>query len=42
QMRGGFTADEYDEELAFVKQQLEQDAKQGKAPWPEYLASFSH
>lgn len=42
QMRGGFTADEYDEELAYVKQQLEQDAKQGKAPWPEYLAGFSH
>ncbi len=42
QMRGGFTADEYDEELAYVKQQLEQDAKQGKAPWPEYLAGFTH
>ncbi len=42
QMRGGFTADEYDEELAYVKQQLEQDAKQGKAPWVEYLAGFSH
>ena len=42
QMRGGFTADEYEEELAFVKQQLEQEAKQGKAPWPEYVAGFSN
>jgi len=42
QMRGGFTADEYEEELAYVKQQLEQDAKQGKAPWPEYLTGFTH
>ena len=42
QMRGGFTADEYDEELAYVKQQLEHDAKQGKAPWAEYLAGFSN
>ncbi len=42
QMRGGFTLDEYEEELAFVKQQLELDAKQGKAPWPEYLAGFTH
>jgi 3'-5' exonuclease len=42
QMRGGFTADEYEEELAYVKQQLELDAKQGNAPWPEYLAGFTH
>lgn len=41
QMRGGFSHAEYEEELDFVKQQLTQEAKQGKAPWPEYLAGFA-
>jgi hypothetical protein len=41
-MRGGFSSAEYEEEISFVKKQLEQEAKQGKAPWPEYLAGFSH
>jgi predicted PolB exonuclease-like 3'-5' exonuclease len=42
EMRGGFSSAEYEEEISFVKKQLEQEAKQGKAPWPEYLAGFSH
>jgi hypothetical protein len=41
QMRGGFSHAEYEEELDFVKQQLTQEAKEGKAPWPEYLAGFA-
>lgn len=41
EMRGGFSSAEYEEELSFVKKQLEQEAQQGKAPWPEYLAGFA-
>ncbi len=42
QMRGGFTLDEYEEELAFVKQQLDHEARQSKAPWADYLAGFGN
>ncbi len=41
EMRGGFSSAEYEEELSFVKKQLEQEAQQGNAPWPEYLAGFA-
>jgi len=41
EMRGGFSSAEYEEELSFVKKQLGQEAQQGKAPWPEYLAGFA-
>ena len=41
EMRGGFSSAEYEEELSFVKKQLEQEAQQGKVPWPEYLAGFA-
>jgi predicted PolB exonuclease-like 3'-5' exonuclease len=41
EMRGGFSRAEYEEELSFVKKQLGQEAQQGKAPWPEYLAGFA-
>ena len=34
EMRGGFSSAEYEEELSFVKKQLEQEAQQGNAPWP--------
>ena len=37
-MRGAFSADEYADEIAFVKQSLAQES----APhWAEYLAAFS-
>jgi predicted PolB exonuclease-like 3'-5' exonuclease len=42
QMRGGFSPDEHEEELAFVKKQLLSEAQQGKAPWQEYLAGFAN
>jgi predicted PolB exonuclease-like 3'-5' exonuclease len=37
-MRGGFTADDYAEELAFVKTAL---AAESGAHWAEYLAAFA-
>ena len=42
QMRGGFSPAEYEEELAFVKKQLADEAQQGRAPWQEYLAGFTN
>ena len=40
-MRGGFTPDEYAEELSFVKTSLQKDAQsESGAHWLEYLAGF--
>jgi hypothetical protein len=36
-MRGAFSADEYADEIAFVKNAL---AQEPGAQWPEYLAAF--
>ena len=41
-MRGGFSLDEYQEEIVFVKTYLEKEAKEPNgAQWHEYLAGFS-
>jgi hypothetical protein len=37
-MRGGFSADEYADEIALVKQSLSMEPA---AHWAEYLAAFS-
>jgi 3'-5' exonuclease len=39
-MRGGLTATEYDQEIALVKQSLDQLAGMGEAHWQEYLAAW--
>jgi len=41
-LRGGFSLEEYQEEIAFVKTYLEKEAKEPYgAQWQEYLQGFS-